>query len=443
MKGVNIVTLPHPRASAVVAALSKLSNNPILMEVPQQLVLSMESVWIYAKADRHLLQVLEATGDYSRTARGAILIFLLMQITHSASPISDKVGVLNPLTQYVQFLPPHVPLPTFWNDLERACIAGTSLDVALKSKLRSLDKEFTRLREATSSIDWCQNHWWSGKLNFEDWKQIDAMYRSRALDLPGTGHAMVPCIDMANHASGDETVALYDTFSDGTAVLALREGKQLTLGDEVTITYGDEKGACEMLFSYGFLEDNMSSARELFLELDIPDDDPLKLAKKAVSKSAPGFRLYQNGDSVDWECDFIWLLCVNEEDGLRFRLLQTLDGEEELTVFWKETKMTDAATIKDILQQEPLWNVFRLRANTILQRRVSEQLSSLDNSNEYIKKASELQIDPSVLKNITRLRDLESSLMVRAYEVFEEKAVQEYLSSQITHNETVIEENLP
>ncbi|KAI4164346.1 MAG: hypothetical protein LQ342_001993 [Letrouitia transgressa] len=391
------------------------------MEVPQQLVLSMESVWVHAKADRHLLQVLEATGDYSRTARGAILIFLLMQITHSASPVSDKVGVLNPLTQYVQFLPPQIPLPTFWNDVERACIAGTSLEVALQSKLRSLDKEFTQLREATLSVDWCQHHWWSGKLSFEDWKRIDAMYRSRALDLPGTGHAMVPCIDMANHASGDDTIALYDTLPDGTAVLALREGKQLMLGDEVTITYGDEKGACEMLFSYGFLEDVMSSARELFLELDVPDDDPLKLAKKAVSKSAPGFRLFQNGDSVDWESDFIWLLCVNEEDGLRFRLLQTLDGVKELRVFWKETEITDAAAIKDILQQEPRWDVFRLRANTILQHRVSEQLLSLDSSSEYIRKASELQIDSPVLENITRLRDLESSLMVRAYEMFEGK----------------------
>ncbi|KAI4209915.1 MAG: hypothetical protein LQ351_007200 [Letrouitia transgressa] len=383
----------------------------------------MESVWIYAKADRHLLQVLEATGDYSKTARGAILIFLLMQITHSASPLSDKVGVFNPLTQYVQSLPPRIPLPTFWNDVERACIAGTSLDGALQSKLRSLDKEFTQLREATLLIDWCHHHWWSGKLTFKDWKHIDAMYRSRALDLPGVGHAMVPCIDMANHASGDDTVALYDTLPNGTAVLALREGKQLTLGDEVTITYGDEKGACEMLFSYGFLEDMMSSARELFLELDIPDDDPLKLAKKAVSQSAPGFRLFQNGDSVDWESDFIWLLCINEEDGLRFRLLQTLDGVKELSVSWKEKEITDAAAIKDILQQEPRWDVFRLRANTILQQRVGEQLLSLDNSSEYIRKASDLRIDSPIFENIMRLRDLESSLMVRAYEMFEERVL--------------------
>jgi hypothetical protein len=83
-------------------------------------------------------------------------------------------------------------------------------------------------------------YWWdeeTGKLTFEDWKQVDAMYRSRALDLPGTGHAMVPCVDMANHASGDEVVALYETDKKGNAVLQLRWGKRISPGDEVTITY--------------------------------------------------------------------------------------------------------------------------------------------------------------------------------------------------------------
>ena len=41
-------------------------NGAILMNVPRDLVLSLENVWIYAKSDRHLLQVLEAVGEYSR-----------------------------------------------------------------------------------------------------------------------------------------------------------------------------------------------------------------------------------------------------------------------------------------------------------------------------------------------------------------------------------------
>ena len=54
------------------------------------------------------------------------------------------------------------------------------------------------------------------------------------------------------------------------------------MGQEVNITYGDEKGACEMLFSYGFLEDEMDTAETLFLSLSIPDDDVAKAAKMKV-----------------------------------------------------------------------------------------------------------------------------------------------------------------
>ena len=62
------------------------------------------------------------------------------------------------------------------------------------------------------------------------------MYRSRALEFPGIGDAMVPCIDMANHASGDATVALYETDEHGNGLLLLREGKELHKGEEITIT---------------------------------------------------------------------------------------------------------------------------------------------------------------------------------------------------------------
>lgn len=107
-------------------------------------------------------------------------------------------------------------------------------------KLSALEAEFDRLRDATQSIAWCERDWWdeeTGRLTLDDWKIVDAMYRSRALDLPGSGHVMVPCVDMANHASGEETVALYETDEERNAVLQLRWGKKLRRGEEVTITY--------------------------------------------------------------------------------------------------------------------------------------------------------------------------------------------------------------
>ncbi|KAL8811871.1 MAG: hypothetical protein Q9200_001459 [Gallowayella weberi] len=425
-KGITINQTSNGRGLGLIATKHTSDDKTPLTTVPAHLVLSLENVWIHAKSDRHLQEVLEVVGDYSRSARGAILIFLLMQITHAASigPGGIGIGISGPSTEYIKFLPGTVPLPIFWTDEEKTLAAGTSLEAALEAKLRSLDREFAHLRASTASIGWCQECWWhSGTegLTFEDWKQVDAMYRSRALDLPGTGHAMVPYIDMANHASGDETVALYDTDSDGNAVLLLRGGKTLKPDDEVTITYGDEKGACEMLFSYGFIEDTMASARELFLDLAIPDDDPLKLAKKSISRSAPGFKLFQKGDAVDWEGDFVWLVCVNEEDGLRFGLVQTIDGKQELKVLWKDIEMSPESSFANLLKGERLWDVFQLRATIIIQGRVEQQLLALERRKATSSPMPDGDKNTGTLHRIILLRELEETLMLQAYDELEKK----------------------
>lgn len=346
-----------------------------------------------------------------------------MQITHTGCA-TPGVGVSNQFAHYVQFLPSHIALPTCWIEEERSALRGTSLETALEAKLKSLDRECSEFRSATSSIAWCQRTWWdtnTGTLSFEDWKLIDAMYRSRALDLPGTGHSMIPYIDNANHASGDNTTSLYETDLDGNAILILRNGKDLKRGDEVTITYGDGKGACEMLFSYGFIEEGATSARELFLDLDVLDDDPLKLAKKAVSNSAPGFRLFDNNGHVSWEGPFVWLLCINEEDGLEFQLLQKNDGERELKVFWRGAEMSDLSKIATLLREDPKWPLFELRATVVVRDRVKKQLVILDNSKTDIVPVDGPVKEHTAIHYATKLRVLEETLMLQAYDEWENK----------------------
>ena len=103
--------------------------------------------------------------------------------------------------------------------------------------MNSLLREFENVRTATEGIDWCAKHWWDeehGLFGFDDWLRVDAMYRSRALEFPGVGDCMVPCIDFANHASGDDTGALYEADGDGNGLLLLR--KDIEKAGEVTIT---------------------------------------------------------------------------------------------------------------------------------------------------------------------------------------------------------------
>jgi len=182
--------------------------------------------------------------------------------------------------------------------------------------------------------------------------------------------------------------------------------------------YGDDKGACESIFSYGFIEDSMQSAKELFLNLDMPDDDPLKGAKLAVSDAAPGVRIFEKAGGTSWESDFVWLICVNEEDGLDFRVLQTTDGARELNVFWKDRELEDIAKLESLLQAETTWDVFQLRAVATIQSRVEDQLRLLYSTEDEVQQAewgdwTEFRGMPRTVA--LRLRKLESELLENAH----------------------------
>ena len=294
----------------------------------------------------------------------------------------------------------------------------------MSSKLKSLRREYDLLCSKAANTRWFQivgDH-----LEFDDWVQVDSMYRSRALDFPNIGHCMVPCIDLANHASGDATTAIYEKDDEGNAVLLLRDGKKVDKDEEITITYGDEKGACEMIFSYGFLEDNVDSPQTLFLSLSVPDDDPLQKVKMEFAGAAPGFRLIEaaNGE-IDWAGDFIWLLCASDDKGVRFEIARTVDGELEVDAFFDDWRLTGgAAELRVLMAESGLWDVYRLRAVTLLQQRVFDQLQVLYTTQEDIESTPHgdgTDIGDRPFQLAMELRRLEFDLMNTAYEVFEKQ----------------------
>ncbi|KAH9866164.1 hypothetical protein J1614_008729 [Plenodomus biglobosus] len=387
-----------------------------LLVVPKDLIISRLNIDLFAKSDHHLRELLEALGDFGRTTRGSVLTFLLFQAT-ICCPDTKSIGVLNPLTEYIKFLPDEL-LPTFWTEEEQELLTGTTLQPAVRAKLNSLLREFETLRTATEPIEWCAKYWWNedaGMLTFDDWMRVDAMYRSRALEFPGAGDCMMPCVDMANHASGDATAALYETDSAGNGLLLLREGKRILPGGEITITYGDDKGACENIFSYGFLEDAVTSAKVMFLDLDIPDDDPLRPAKIYVSTEAPGFRIFEKDNAINWESDFIWLVVVNEEDGLDFRVRQTVDGKKEIQAFWKEKEL-ETSKLREHMEEDTAWDIFQLRATLLLQNRVELQMETLQQMQGVNQEPSVRDV-PWALAG--RLRSLELDMLERTMTALE------------------------
>lgn len=350
-----------------------------------------------------------------------------MQLTISSPDLEvHSVGVRSPFTNYFSSLPKDIPLPTFLSDEEREMLTGTSLSDALNQKLFSLQREFDYIKERTESLEWCQKAWWNsenGHLTFNDWLLCDALYRSRALELPkGVGDAMVPVLDMANHSADDRYNARFEVGEDGRILLVVRDGRQIQTGEEVCITYGCG-GASEMIFSYGFLEENVQSAREMFLSLDAPEDDPLRIAKKHFAKEAPGIRIFTNTQGrVSWESAFIWWICINEEDGLDFEVLQTNDGDRELQALWKGREL-DPELLKSTLMQDPRWKIFLLRATVTIQQRVEKQGEELSLTQAYFDENPPHTPDSRkfVHEAIRQLRTLELDLLMASFGTLEDE----------------------
>jgi hypothetical protein len=285
-------------------------------------------------------------------------------------------------------------------------------------------------------------------------------------------------MDLASHAPGEVTNATYDK-TDDAYVLRLIHGKSVLRGQEISITYGDEKGACEMLFSYGFIDHAMETAETLFLGLSISADDATATAKTRLADCAPGFKIidiapdpapavresasepadgaglvaaqvaqvedveipnildahdapteasdptvtYQRPSAeVDWKGDFVWLLCVSEDDGLSFQVARTVDGQEEVRATFRDQEFEGANGLRQILAKDELWDVFRLRAIVILQQRVFEQLQVLFETQEKVElepHGTETQIRAGPHELAMQLRRLEFELLEKAYEGFE------------------------
>lgn len=189
-----------------------------------------------------------------------------------------------------------------------------------------------------------------------------------------------------------------------------------------------------MIFSYGFIEDSVTNARDILLELDIPDSDPLKRAKKAASTSAPGVRLIDsNKDGLHWKSDFIWLICVNEEDGLEFDVAQTVDGGRELVVAFQGKPLEDTSLLEEMLETSPIWEVYQLRAVSILQDRVGAQLSTLMESESVTEGEEGITF---ATKLVLRLRTLETDMLERFYDFFEHEVSQAGQTSPQSSNRT-------
>ncbi|KAK0613407.1 hypothetical protein B0T14DRAFT_437583 [Immersiella caudata] len=387
------------------------------LTVPHGLVLNVRAVEEYAKEDRNFKQLLDAVGH--RSPRADILLFLLVQTALASRTGHYSAGLSNPWMEYIQFLPRSVSVPSMWTEDERLLLRGTSLETAVNAKMLALVREFDHVQSSSEDIPcWYELLWQAGAVSLRDWIRLDGLHRSRCLELPKSGESMVPCIDMVNHAQNP--TAYYDENSKNEVTLLLRPGITVSEGQEVTISYGKAKSAAEMLFSYGFI-DKDSTAETLVLPLEPLEDDPLGRAKLVAFGEAPKLHVGRVGGSVVWQSPFVHLMCINEEDGLDFRVLQDTQGVRQLRVFWQDGDVTDRTTeFESLVQNHALGAVFRLRAVTVVQERLQSQLE-LARSYESEKDLGDVR--PECLEAARTLHQIEAGILEGGIETLEKEGL--------------------
>ncbi|KAI2625818.1 SET domain-containing protein [Hypoxylon sp. NC1633] len=405
----------------------------VLLTVPRELILCAEGVEEYGKENKEFRQLLDAAGH--RSARGDIMLFLLAQLVLSSPDYKGGLGPSTAWTQYFSLLPTHVPTPTLWTESELSYLKGTSLDPAVSVKLIVLTNEFEDLRAKVAELSyWNELFLPDGMITIQDWILLDALFRSRSLGLPKSGESMVPCLDLVNHSS--QATAHFDETSNGDAVLYLREGCQVTGGGEITIDYGQDKSPAEMLFSYGFI-DLDSTARSLTLPLEPLDDDPLAPAKLHAFGTPPKLELTSDETGEPrWTAPFVYLMCLNEEDGLEFKILQETDGSRHLTMLWQDVDITQTPDkIEELILNHDLHQIFQLRAITVIVNIIQQKLQEITNGPDEDEAPQLARAE--IWQAISYLKSTETSILERSLhtldeqsaQLLQEDAVLEYLKS--------------
>lgn len=175
-----------------------------------------------------------------------------------------------------------------------------------------------------------------------------------------------------------------------------------------------------MLFSYGFLEGGKEHIDLMFVNVEIPDDDPLKLPKKVFSKETPIVTL-RNAPEPTWTGGIVLWACVNEEDGLDFEMMRTTDGGQELCMTWKGESVKDPQEFSDMLRKDPMWDIFHLRAIVLVMERLESQYLGLRATEKAVseirqeEEEDELQstFRPGAFHAASKLRKLESDMLVK------------------------------
>lgn len=204
--------------------------------------------------------------------------------------------------------------------------------------------------------------------------------------------------------------------------------------------YGLYRGAADSVFSYGFIEKDLPTASSMFLGMDLPEDDPLALAKVLALDVKKGFKVYMSpaAHTPAWSGPFIWAMCMNEEDGLSIHLDDAEDSEKRLRVTWKRQSIQDQYDLENHLRVDYFWDLFQLRAYAMVNERIDDEIrlrKQLFFRPIEEKRPQSIDHDSRVWVLAEALRQLELDLLCIASDEFFERVLSSHLKIGVDANQ--------
>ncbi|KAK3304985.1 uncharacterized protein B0T15DRAFT_433510 [Chaetomium strumarium] len=414
----------------------------LLLSIPREVIFSTAYVKEYANANESFRQLFEALPEFS--PRLLIILFMLVQLALLQSSSQPDRDVVEPWREYTLLQSADVLVSTMWSPAELSPLKDTSLESTVAAKLALLQREFSLITLRTRSLRfWHETlfHNNGEPVSLQHWIWLDALFRSRSFDLPRSGESMVPCLDLANHSNENTAYFRQETQTESVTLMIRREIiSALCPGDEITISYGRDKPAAEMLFNYGFIPQDpngsttsVEQSESLMISLDdTPSwthwarDDPFLAAKLELFNDAPMLRLSVDREGVaSWSCSFVYILCVGEEDGFEFKKAQGEDGRSGWTLLWHGKEISRMAGMLGLWlnAQGELSGVVQGRLVSVLSGVVADQLKKMRplEVDAGVVKDGNHGIRPSVLRSVIQLRKVETRILERCLQALEEE----------------------
>ncbi|KAK3319101.1 hypothetical protein B0H66DRAFT_517615 [Apodospora peruviana] len=430
-----------------------------LLRIPADIIVSKWRVERYAAQNPRFGQLLATLPEHVLSdERQLALLFMLFQvILIRSTPPSDKVNnqhsaprpaIEAAWIEYMRIQQPDVPVPTMWSDAERALLKGTSLESATETEMELLRREFALIQAAayqTGILNWRETLLNPSVITVRDWFWVDALFRSRAFDLPRSGDSLIPYLDLVNHSRLIDTAYWQQDKKSKSVSLLLRNNTSVDGGDEITINYSSDYTAAEMLFNYGFIDDDFEiTDQRLVLPLDalmgrefstsLPRPESLD-GKLHFLNARPMLELWFDKDKEvpRWSSPFAYLLGAHEDDGLTLSAEQH-QGKDRWRAFWRELEITDRIDILPMLIEQGVnstgWNARRsardvkFRVLATLVSVVERQLRILAEAERELmpgnNKPAAANVRPAVLQGVARLRSIERDILERSARALEQ-----------------------